>query len=467
MGEILIKNGTVVNATGWSKSDIHVVDDRVQAVTSRIERPGATVIDAKDCYIFPGGVDPHVHMELPLGDFSSSDTFESGTRAALMGGTTTILDFANQKRGDTLKQALDLWHQKADGKACCDYGFHISVTDWNETTRKEIQDCIQAGVTSFKVFMAYPDRMMLADRSIVALMDDLKRSGGLLQVHAENGDLIEFLSNKNRATGNKSAGYHGMSRPVLAEAEAVSRIVDLATAMNCPLYIVHLSSAAALERVSAARLRAPLPAPLFVETCIQYLLLEDARSFDHGVEGAKFVLSPPLRTRKDMDQLWMGLGEGKIQVVATDHCPFTTEQKARGKDDFALIPNGLPGVEHRMELLYSDGVVNGRISLSQFVELTSASAAKIFGLFPKKGAIQPGADADIVIFDPNAGHVISAKTHHMNVDYSPYEGWKTRGRVRTVLLRGKVVADQGKFLGAAGGGKFLPRAKFSRHNVKL
>ncbi|OFZ56516.1 MAG: dihydropyrimidinase [Bdellovibrionales bacterium RIFOXYC1_FULL_54_43] len=464
LNDLLITNGMVVTADKKVRADIHVLGEKIAKIAPALSRklpanPARRVIDAKGCFVFPGGIDAHTHMELPLKETSSSDTFESGTLAALHGGTTTILDFANQVRGGTLKGALDEWHAKARGKAACDYGFHVSVTDFNERTRREIRTCMDQGVTSFKTFTAYKGSLMIDDRQMIEVMKEVRDAGGIVLTHAENGDLIDHLIERFRAEGHYEPRYHALSRPPLAEAEAVSRIIDLANFANCPLYIVHLSSGAGLKRALGAR---PGRAPVFLETCIQYLLLNESAYSKPGFEGAKYVLSPPLRGRGDQKALWAGLASDAVSVVATDHCPFMMAQRELGRKDFSRIPNGIPGVEHRMELLYSEGVAKGRISLEKFVELTSSRAAKIFGLYPRKGAFRPGADADIVIFDPKVRHVISSRTHHMKCDYSVYEGHRLQGKCRTIILRGQVAVDNGIARVGRGFGRFLSREKFRR-----
>jgi dihydropyrimidinase len=473
MSELLIRNGTVVTAEGQQSADIHVVGERIQAVGPQaakgVKLPPDQVLDAQGCYVFPGGIDPHTHMELPLKDVTSSDTFESGTLAALHGGTTTILDFANQAPGHSLTEALELWHRKADGNAACDYGFHVSVTGYDERTARELRDCVEGrGVSSFKVFLAY-ESMRVSDRQLLEIMEQVRGLGGIILVHAENGDLVEHLIAQNRAAGNLSPAFHPLSRPMAAEAEAVSRAVDLSTFVRCPLYIVHLSSEEALARVRTALSVGSYEehrTPVLVETCPQYLVLEDSvysrrpeGGTDEFLEAAKYVMSPPLRTKKDQRALWKGLNKGLISVVATDHCPFRLEQKALGRQDFSRIPNGIAGVEHRMELLYSEGVHGRKISLEQFVQLTSAKAARVFGLYPRKGTIAPGSDADLVIFDPTVTHKISAASHHMGCDYSAYEGFQVRGKVRTTILRGTLAVNNGQAQVGKGFGKYLKRGK--------
>jgi len=464
MSRLLIQNGTIVTGEDQYAADIFIIGEKIHAIGldlgHRFSVSADEIVDATGCYVFPGGIDAHTHMELPLKATTASDTFASGTGAALIGGTTTILDFANQVPGKTLKAALKDWHAKAKGKAVCDYGFHISVTDFTDRTRREIAECIKAGVTSFKTFMAYKGALMLDDGQLLQVMEEVKKQKGLVLTHAENGDLINFLIEKYRKAGSLGPKFHALSRPSIAEAEACSRIMDLARLADCPLYVVHLSSGDGLGRLAPKLCNAEKRAPLIAETCVQYLVLDDSRYSQRGFEGAKYVLSPPLRTQSDQKHLWAGLASGMIRVVATDHCAFTMAQRRLGVKDFSKIPNGVPGVEHRMELLYSEGVHRGRLTLQQFVNITSVNPAKIFGLHPDKGSISTGADADLVVFDPNEKHVISANSHHMNCDYSIYEGMSLTGACRMTILRGKVVVRRGKLLAPAGYGKFLPRKKF-------
>ena len=389
----------------------------------------------------------------------SSDTYETGTRAALYGGTTMLIDFILQTQGNSLHDALADWKSRSDDTCVGDYSFHMAVTDFNENTRKEIKDFIETeGITSFKTFMAYKGALMIDDRQMIGLMEEVKKHGGLINVHATNGDMIDYLVQKNKEEGNLAPLYHYLSQPEVTEAEASERFVDMINYTGCPGYIVHLTCEGALNAVRNATKRNQ---KVFVETCIQYLLL-DASLYEKDFEGAKWVMSPPLREKKDQATLWAGINQGLVNVVATDHCPFMWEQKLMGKDDFSKIPNGHPAVENRMELLYSEGVAKNKITLNKYVEVACTNPAKIFGMFPRKGTIAIGSDADILIFDPNEKHVLSAKTHHMNVDYSGYEGWEVTGKVKTVLLRGTVAIDDNKCLIEKGFGKFIKRKKVAQ-----
>ena len=464
MKSILIKNGIIITATDKYTADVYIEGEKIHTIGKNLNLNTNEVIDAKGCYIFPGGIDPHTHMELPFMGTFASDTFETGTLAGLHGGTTTIVDFAIQSKGESFKETINKWHKKADKNSVADYAFHLGVTDLNENTKAEIKDVVKKeGITSFKTFMAYKGALMIDDRQIICLMNEVKKYGGIVTTHAENGDLIDELIKEAKEKGNLSPTYHALTRPDIAEAEATGRIMDLAYSGNHPLYIVHMTCEAALNRVREATKRNQ---KVHVETCIQYLLLDESLYSSPDFEGSKWVMSPPLRKEKDREALWNGINQNIIDTVATDHCPFCMEQKRMGINDFSKIPNGMPGIEHRIELLYSEGVLKNKISLNKFVELTSTKAAKIFGLFPKKGSIAPDSDADIVIFDPNVTHTISAKTHHMNCDYSAFEGWKVKGKCKTVLLRGNIVINNGKALVEKGFGKYLHRAPYNQELIE-
>jgi dihydropyrimidinase len=455
---LLIKNGRIVTATDNFTGDVFIEGETVSAVGRSLKVQADTTIDATGLLVMPGGIDPHVHLDMPFMGTYSSDTHETGTRAALFGGTTTVIDFVLQRQGHSLKEALAEWNGRARGNAVGDYSFHMAVTDFNDSTRLEIRDMIEGeGITSFKTFMAYKGALMIDDRQMTGLMQEVRQQGGMVTVHATNGDMIDYLVAKHRAEGKLSPLYHYLSQPEVTEAEASARFTDMANYTGCPGYIVHLTCEGALNAVRQATRRNQ---KVFVETCIQYLLL-DASLYEKDFEGAKWVMSPPLRQRKDQETLWAGINQGLVNVVATDHCPFLWNQKLMGEKDFSRIPNGHPAIENRMELLYSEGVHKGRISANKFVEIACTNPARIFGMFPRKGTIAPGSDADIVLFDPEARHVLSAATHHMNVDYSAYEGWEVTGKVRTVLLRGKVAIDQGKCLVERGYGQFIRRSKVS------
>jgi dihydropyrimidinase len=458
---ILISGGTVVSASGAAPLEVLTDGQQIAAVAA----PGSAaasswaagadrVISAVGRYVLPGGIDAHTHMEMPFGGTFSADTFETGTRAAAWGGTTTIIDFAVQPKGTSLLSALDTWHRKADGQCAIDYGFHMIVSDVNDATLKEMDACIGAGVNSFKMFMAYPGVFYATDGEILRAMQQAAQTGALVMMHAENGIAIDQLVVQAVAAGRTDPVQHGLTRPPELEAEATSRAIALAKVTGAPLYIVHLSAAHALDAVTAAR---DTGQNVFAETCPQYLYLSIDDLARPGFEGAKYVASPPLRPREHQGSLWRGLRTNDLSVVSTDHCPFCfAEQKELGRGDFSKIPNGIPGVEHRMDLLHQ-GVASGELSLARFVEVASTTPARMFGLYPRKGVIQPGSDADIVIYDPAARQVLSVAAHHMNVDYSAYEGMEITGRVETVLSRGRVVIDGGEYHGAAGHGRFLSR----------
>lgn len=451
---VLIKNGRIVTATDDYVGDIFIEGETISAIGKNLKVTADQEIDASGKIVFPGGIDPHVHLEMPFMGTFSSDTHVTGTRAALFGGTTTVIDFVLQKQGHSLREALDEWNSRAQGTTYSDYSYHMAVTDFNEDTRKEIHDMIaNEGITSFKTFMAYKGALMIDDRQMIGLMEEVKKQGGIVTVHATNGDMIDYLVQKNKEAGNLSPLYHYLSQPEVTEAEASERFIDMLHYTGCDGYIVHMTCEGALKAVQNATRRNQ---HLSVETCIQYLIL-DASLYENDFEGAKWVMSPPLREKKDQEALWAGINQGLVNVVATDHCPFMWEQKLMGKDDFSKIPNGHPAIENRVELLYSEGVNKGKITLNKFVEVASTNAAKIFGMFPKKGTIAPGSDADLVIFDPNEKHLLSSKTHHMNVDYSGYEGWELTGKVKTVLLRGEVAIENNECKVDKGYGQFIKR----------
>src|SRR5688572_19985926 len=453
---ILIKNGRIITATDDYTADIFIEGETIKAIGKDLNLKADQEIDATGKLVMPGGIDPHVHLDMPFMGTYSSDNYETGTRAALFGGTTTVIDFILQTQGKSLKSALQEWKGRSDNNAVGDYSFHMAVTDFNEDTKKEIRHFIEEeGITSFKTFMAYKGALMIDDRQMIGLMQEVKEHGGMVNVHATNGDMIDYLVAKHKSEGKTAPIYHYLSQPEVTEAEASCRFADLADYTGCPGYIVHLTCEGALNAVRDATKRNQ---HVFVETCIQYLIL-DASLYENNFEGAKWVMSPPLREKKDQETLWAGINQGLVQVVATDHCPFKWEQKLMGKDDFSKIPNGHPAIENRMELLYSEGVNKGKITLNKYVEVACTNPAKIFGMFPRKGTIAIDSDADIVIFDPHEKHTISASTHHLNVDYSGYEGWEVTGKVKTVLLRGQVAIEDNKCLVQKGYGKFIKRNK--------
>ncbi len=456
---VLVKNGRIITADADYTADIFIEGETIDTIGKNLNVKADTIIDAAGKLVMPGGIDPHVHLDMPFMGTYSSDNYETGTRAALYGGTTMVIDFVLQNQGNSLQSALDEWQGRSNGNCVGDYSFHMAVTDFNDNTKKEIRHFVEKeGITSFKTFMAYKGALMIDDRQMVGLMEEVKKCGGLINVHATNGDLIDYLIQKHRSEGKLSPLYHYLSHPEVTEAEAAERFADMANYTGCPGYIVHLTCEGALNAVRNATKRNQ---NLFVETCIQYLII-DASLYERE-DGAKWVMSPPLREKKDQATLWAGINQGLVQVVATDHCPFMWEQKLMGKNDFSKIPNGHPAIENRMELLFSEGVSKGKITLNKFVEISSTNAAKIFGMFPQKGTIAVGSDADIILLDPNEKHSLSAKTHHMNVDYSGYEGWECTGKIKTVLLRGNIAIHNNECKLSKGFGKFIKRKKVKQN----
>ncbi len=458
--DTVIKNGTIVTATDTYASDIGIADGKIAAIGQALPTENASkLIDARGRMVMPGGIDVHTHLDMPFGGTTSSDDFESGTTAAAFGGTTTLIDFAIQYKGQTLRQAFQGWMKKAEGKAVTDYAFHCIITDLGDAQLEEMGQLVREGVSSFKLFMAYPGVFMLDDATIFRAMSQAAKYGGLICMHAENGGAIDVIVRRALAEGKRAPKYHALTRPTTAEAEATARAIALAEMAGAPVYIVHLSCNDALEKVREARDRG---LPAYAETCPQYLFLS-IENFDvPGFEGAKYVFTPPLREKWHQEKLWQGLARDTLQVVSTDHCPFCyKEQKELGKDDFTKIPNGGPGIEHRLSLLYTGGVHGNRFSANRFVQLVSTAPAKLFGLYPRKGTIAVGSDADLVVFDPNEEQVISAKTHHMRVDYSMFEGIRVKGMPKTVLSRGRAVIEDGKFIGRAGAGQFVRRQTYA------
>ncbi|HUB28379.1 MAG TPA: dihydropyrimidinase [Terracidiphilus sp.] len=457
MPTVLLQNGTVVNADSTVRADVLIDKGVIKDVRPSIPpNSAATIVDATGLLLLPGGIDAHTHLDMPFGGTNSADDFETGTRAAAIGGTTTIVDFAIQARGTKMRTALDTWWKKAEGKACIDYGLHMIVTDLPDAGLEDMDEMVREGVASFKLFMAYPNVLMVDDATIFKAMRQTAKNGALICMHAENGSVIDVIVQRALAEGKTAPIYHALTRPTRAEAEAVHRAIAMAEMAGVPVYIVHLSSEDALNQVREARDRG---LPAFAETCPQYLLLSLEDVQDKGWEGAKYVFTPPLREKKNQPKLWEGLRKDNLQVVSTDHCPFCFEdQKALGKDDFTKIPNGGPGIENRLQLLHHHGVGKGNFSLNRFVELVSTAPARIFGMYPKKGVIAPGSDGDIVLWDPQAVHTISAATHHMRVDYSMFEGFKVKGNARDVYSRGELVVSKGEFIATPGRGQYLRRA---------
>ena len=456
---ILIKNGRVVTAVDDYYADVYIEGETIAAIGRDLQVEAKTVIDATGKLVIPGGIDAHTHLDMPFGGTTSADDFESGTRAAAFGGTTTIIDFAIQQKGGSTLDGLDVWHGKADGKATIDFGFHMIVTDMPVTRLGELELLAEAGVTSYKLFMAYPGVLYVDDGTLYRAFRQAGQNGTRICMHAENGIVIDEIIREAVADGKFEPRYHALTRPTRMEAEGVHRAIAIAEVADVPLYIVHLSCSDALEEVKRGRSRG---VDVMAETCPQYLFL-DQNIYDRpNFEGSKWVMTPALREKWNQDVLWQGLKFGHLGNVATDHCPFCfVGQKELGRESFTKIPNGAPGVENRMSLMYNGGVVQGRIGLNRFVELTSTAAAKTFGLFPKKGTIAVGSDADIVVFDPDKVRTISIDdpaTHHMRVDYSAYEGFTVQGWSETVLSRGRIIIEKGEQR-TQGGGQFVKRAR--------
>ena len=452
---IIIKGGTVVTAADVGIADVRIEGETIAAIGRDLPAAkGDQIVSAKGKYVFPGGIDVHTHFELPFMGTVSADDFKTGTKAALCGGTTTIIDFIIPAKGKPLAEAVQAWQEKAK-KAVADFGFHMAITEFNEAIAKEIPAIIRKGVTSFKCFMAYKGALQIDDGQLIGVFNAVGKNGGLVMVHAENGDMIDVLTKQFTAEGKLTPEYHWRSHPALAEEEAVHRIIELSRFTDQPIYIVHLSSADGLEKVKKAVAKGY---KVFAETCPQYLLLSADLYLKPKFEGAKWVMSPPLRPADHLEKMWEGLGRGYIQTVATDHCSFNFKgQKDMGRDTFAKIPNGIPSIGDRFNLLYTYGVGKGRLSLTRFVDVACTAPAKLFGMYPKKGSLVVGGDADLVIFDPEAKGVVSAKTSQHNVDYSAYEGMKLKGLPVAVLLRGKFAVRNGKYVGKQGAGQFIAR----------
>ncbi|MBD1849239.1 dihydropyrimidinase [Leptolyngbya sp. FACHB-711] len=468
MTETLIQGGRIITAVDDYRADILIKDGRIDTIAREIHSDTATVHDASNLFVLPGGVDVHTHMEFPLGSAETCDTFETGTRSAAFGGTTTIIDFALQKKGETPKQTLDQRLAVAQPKACVDYSFHLILTHITPQTLAELPDLINRdGISSFKMFMAYPGVLMVEDADIFRSMRTVGNHGGMINLHAENGGVIQVLIEEALAQGNTSPKYHSLTRPRIMEAEATHRAIRLAELAEIPVYIVHLSAKEALDAVVEARDRG---IEAYAETCPHYLFLTIEEYDRPGFEAAKFVMTPPLREADCQHALWRGLKFDDLQIVSTDHCPFCFNEnpfginrsKQLGRDNFEQIPNGAPGVELRIPLLFDGGVLTHRLSLNRFVQLTATAPAKMFGLFPRKGTIAVGSDADIILFDPQKSHIISASTHHSNVDYSLYEGRLVTGKVEKVFLRGKLIVDGDQWYGTPGSGQFLRRSASGR-----
>jgi dihydropyrimidinase len=459
----LIQNGLVVTADGSFEADVLVVGEKVEALARRVPNLAESAlaglvadetIDATGRYIVPGGVDVHTHLEVPFGQIVAKDTFESGTRAAAHGGTTTVIDFAIQPKGRSLQEGFEAWLAKAAGNAVIDYGFHMIVSEVSEDSLAEMDRLVAAGITTFKLHTAYAGVFLNPDADIFRALRRSAANGGLIMMHAENGPVIDVIAADLVAAGTSDPIGHGLARHPILEGEATGRVIRLAEVAGVPIYIVHVTARQALEEIVEARDRG---LPVFAETCPQYLFLS-LDDLGGGFEGAKYVCSPPLRPKDHQDDLWRGLRTNHLQLVATDHCPFDFHgQKELGRDDFRKIPNGLPSIEDRVDLLHQGGVVEGRISRERWVEITATAPAKLFGMYPQKGTVAVGSDADLLVYDPHRKRTISAASHHMAVDYSIFEGFVVQGSSDLVMSRGTVLVRDGRWVGPAGHGRFVRR----------
>ena len=454
----LFKGGTVVSGTGTKRADLLIENEKIVESGRNLKADADKVVDVTGCFLFPGFIDAHTHFDLDVCNTTTADDFATGTRAALRGGTPTVIDFACPNKGESLHYGLDLWHKKADGRTFCDYGFHMTIDDWNESIRAELPDMFAKGISSFKMYMTYP-AMMVGDRDMYWALKELKSLGGLCGVHCENAGVIDGMIAERKNSGQFSPACHPLTRPPYLEAEAVSRLLRIAQAAEAPVVIVHLTNQEALKEVQHARDRGQ---KVYVETCPQYLLLDDSVYFNEDYsQAARYVCAPPIRDKSQQALLWKALRRGDIQTISTDHCSFTLEQKDAGREDFTKIPGGLPGVETRGELIYSYGVAAKRISAQRMCLALSENPARMYGLFPRKGHLRPGADADIVVYDPGASHVIRADDCVANVDYNPYEGFVTAGGIRQVWLRGNLAVENGKVLDETPQGRYMARGKCS------
>jgi dihydropyrimidinase len=454
----LIKGGKVVSATATKLADVLIEGETIAQVAPGIDPAGRAVVDATGMLILPGGIDVHTHLDMPFGGTMSADDYEWGTRAAAIGGTTTVIDFAIQSMGKPMTEAFKTWRGKSAGKACIDYGLHMIVTDLgpNDAWLDDVDTMVAEGISSFKIFTAYPNVLMVNDATAFKLMQRTAKLGALVCVHAENGTVIDVIVQQTLAAGNTGPLYHALSRPPETEAEAVHRVVTIAELTGANLYIVHVSCEESMEEVKAARQRG---LPVMGETCTQYLVLSIEDDMGKpGFEDAKYVFTPPLRKKKNQSPLWNALREDVLQVVSTDHCPFRfADQKTLGVGNFTKIPNGGPGIENRMQLTYHHGVNAGRMSIERFVEVTAEAPAKIFGMYPRKGVLAAGSDADILVWDPEANYTITAATQSMHTDYSIFEGFEVKGNARQVYARGECIVDGGRFVGQVGRGQYLRR----------
>ncbi|MED4070460.1 dihydropyrimidinase [Priestia endophytica] len=455
----IIKNGSIVTASDTFEGDICIEGEHIIGIGTGFDEDQAEIIDAKGLYVFPGGIDPHTHLEMPFGGTVSKDDFETGTIAAAFGGTTTVIDFCLTKKGEPLQKAINEWHDKSSGKAFIDYGFHLMIGEINSTVLNELPSVIsEEGISSFKVFMAYKNVFQADDATLFQTLKEAEKLGALVMVHAENGDVIEYLTEKALKEGKTDPIYHALTRPPELEGEATGRAAVLTEMANSQLYVVHVTCQEAATKIAEARRRG---VDIWGETCPQYLVLDQSYLEKESFEGAKYVWSPPLREKKNLDYLWKAIQNGELQTIGSDQCSFDFKgQKDLGLGNFTKIPNGGPIIEDRFSILYSEGVAKGKISLGQFVDLVSTRAAKLFGLYPKKGSIVVGGDADLVLFDPKIKRTISASTHHMNVDYNPFEGMEVTGEPVSVLSKGEFVVRDKKLVGKKGHGAYIKRAKY-------
>ena len=449
----LVKGGEIVTAGGVRRADLLVEDERIAQIGVDLDARVDHVVDATGCFVLPGLIDNHTHLSMPTSGTVTCDDFDSGTAAALAGGTTTIVDFALQTDG-SLMRGLDVWREKAAGRAHIDYGFHLCISNANPQAIVEMRRAVEEGVSTFKVFMAFKGAFMVDDEQMLLVLRRTGETGGMMLVHAENGDAIDLYVREALAAGHTAPRFHGLTRPPEVEVEATSRAIRLASWARRPLFVVHVSCEGAVREIQTARDRGE---PVYAETCVQYLTLTDAETSRPGFDGAQFVCSPPLRSKHDQDVLFAALRQGALEIVSTDHCPFTLAQRAMGRDDFSKMPTGLPTIQHRLSLLYEHGVRAGQLTLPELVAITATNPAKRFGLAPRKGEIAPGADGDIVVFDPQRELTISVKTHRSACDYDCYEGWTVRGAPRTVLARGEVVVRDGNVVSRPGRGRFIAR----------
>lgn len=450
----LFKGGTIINAGGRITADILVDGEKIVKIGENLNCDDAQTIDVSGKLLFPGFIDAHTHFDLDVCNTTTADDFYTGGKSALRGGTTMVIDFACPNKGETLQYGLDLWHKKADGKTACDYGFHMTIDDWNEGIIEELPEMFEQGISSFKMYMTYP-AMMIGDEAMFKALRKMKELGGIAGVHCENAGVIDALIAEHKAEGKLAPASHPECRPSILEAEAISRLLKMAEVADVPVVIVHLSSAAGLREVEAARKRGQ---KVYVETCPHYLLLDDSLYSLPDFEGAKYICAPPLRKSEDAEALWEAVKDGAVQTISTDHCSFTLRQKDAGRDDFTKIPGGMPGVETRGVLLYTYGVAKGRISAEKMVEVLSEAPAKLYGAYPRKGVLAEGSDADIVVYDPNGSTRISAADQVCNVDYAPYEGYEIAGHISQVYLRGKLSVNEGEVLEDRGG-RYISRGK--------